>query len=182
MRFFLRNKDEARPIDAVKQQRSGYKISMTDNDYSDMRQNTVTLKVWLSESVEERLGELTSYLNTSLSDFIRQILFQHLYGRYDLIGLVERDKYDSEKSFEMPLFSPRQHSENTTPSPPPKKVAGIKIFIPEQMKKDLEALAGAKHQTISEYVRTVILTHLFGVIHPTDTVNPPLDIFEDGTN
>lgn len=172
MNFFFRSKDDARPIDVVKQQRITYKVSMTGKEYSDMQQCKVTLKVWLPESVETQLGELTSYLNTSLSDLVRQILFQHLYGRYDLIGLVERQKFDPEKpdvpysGARFSIAAPRTESSAPPkpPPPPPKKIAGVKVFIPERMRKDLDTLAGAKYQTISEYVRLVILNHLFGAL------------------
>ena len=177
MNFFFRSKDNQRPIDAVKQQRVAYKVRMTDREYTDMRQCNITLKVWLPESVEAQLGELTSYLNTSLSDLIRQILFQHLYGRYDLIGLVERQKFDPEqpdKPYSGARFSlgPASTKSSALPEkpvqpPPPKKIAGVKVFIPERMRKDLEILAGAKYQNISEYVRLVILNHLFGAFHST---------------
>jgi hypothetical protein len=175
MNFFSRSKDNARPIDAVKQQRVEHKVSMTGKDYSDMQKCSVTLKVWLPESVEKQLGELTSYLNTSLSDLIRQILFQHLYGRYDLIGLVERQKFDPEKPddpysgvrFSIGAAAPSNDSfRSLRPiAEPPRKIAGVKVFIPERMRKDLDAMAGKKFQTISEYVRLVILNHLFGTLH-----------------
>ncbi len=32
---------------------------------------------------------MTTFLDTSISDYVRQILFIHLYGRYDLLGLLE---------------------------------------------------------------------------------------------
>lgn len=35
------------------------------------------------------LDEMTTFLDTSISDYVRQILFIHLYGRYDLLGLLE---------------------------------------------------------------------------------------------
>lgn len=179
MNFFFRSKDKARPIDSIKQQRVAYKVNMTGKDYSDMPQNNVTLKVWLPESVETQLGELTSYLNTSLSDLIRQILFQHLYGRYDLIGLVERQKFDPEKPYEGVRFSVSSAAPSAT-QPTPKKVAGVKVFIPERMRKDLDILAGAKYQTISEYVRLVILNHLFGTLHSPSIKSVAPGNFDEG--
>ena len=96
---------------------------------------------------------------------IRQILFQHLYGRYDLIGLVERQKYDPVKPYSASRFSISPSASSSIPTPTPKKVAGVKVFIPERMRNDLDVLAAGKYQTISEYVRLVILNHLFGVLH-----------------
>ena len=150
MNFFFRSKDTARPIEAVRQQRVEYKVNMTGKDYSGMQKCNVTLKVWLPESIETKLGELTSYLNTSLSDLIRQILFQHLYGRYDLIGLVERQKFDPEKPdvpysgvrFSVAAPAPVSSHQPAPPPPPPpvqQKIAGVKVFIPDKMRKDLVA-------------------------------------------
>lgn len=180
MRFFFRKKDEVPPIEAAKQQKATYKVNMTGHDYSDMRTCDVTLKVWLPESVEKQLGELTAYLNTSLSDLIRQILFQHLYGRYDLIGLVERQKFDQENPYGGVRFSVSPSKAGSQPPPVPPKVAGVKVFIPERMRNDLDSLAGAKFQTISEYVRLVILNHLFGALHAAGIPTTPPDSIKDG--
>ena len=179
MRFYSRSKDESRPIDQTKQSQKPYNVSMTDRDYSDMRQDSVTLKVWLPEILEQQLGEMTSYLNTSLSDLIRQILFQHLYGRYDLVGLIERQKHIEDKDFDMPRYSIKDRVEDV-PSPYQNKVAGVKVYMPERMKKDLEQLAAVKYQTLSEYVRSVIMTHLFGVVNADDTQSTLTENIEEG--
>jgi len=181
MNFFFRSKDNARPTETARQQKATYKVSMTGSNYSEMRRNDVTLKVWLPESVEQQLGELTSYLNTSLSDLIRQILFQHLYGRYDLIGLVERQKFNPEEiPYDGIRFSIAPSAPGTPPPPPPKKVAGVKVFIPERMRKDLDTLAGTKYQTISEYVRLVILNHLFGALQTAGILPAPASDIAEG--
>jgi hypothetical protein len=162
MRFFFRKKDESRPIDAARRQRDGFVISMA-GDYSDMEKNTATLKVWLPESTERHLEELATYLDTSVSDFIRQILFQHLYGRYDLIGLVERQKRNPDEP-DVP-FEGAKFSLAPTFEPSNNKVAGVKIFIPSRMRIDLEKLSRDKYLTISEYVRLVIMNHLYGTLN-----------------
>ncbi len=178
MRFYARSKDESRPIDQAKQNQKPYKVSMTDRDYTDMQQDTVTLKVWLPESVEQQFGEIMSYLNTSLSDLIRQILFQNLYGRYDLIGLVERHKFDQNIDYDMPLYSRKDIVGDIQP-PYENKVAGVKVFLPERMKNDLVKLAATKYQTLSEYVRTVIMIHIFGAVDSVNQQSVP-DDFEEG--
>lgn len=183
MKFFFRSKDKTRPTETAKQQKATYKVSMTGKDYSDMRRNDVALKVWLPESLEDQLGELTSYLDTSMSDLLRQILFQHLYGRYDLIGLVERQKFTPESSPYSGVrlsIAPLPLGSKPIPQPPPRKVAGVKVFIPERMRSDLHTLAEAKYQTLSEYVRLVIINHLFGALHSMGIQTTPPDNMEEG--
>ena len=163
MRFFFRKKDEPRPIVATKRQRDGFVIGMEGN-YSDMEKNTATLKVWLPESTERHLDELATYLDTSVSDFIRQIIFQHLYGRYDLIGLVERQKQKPDKP-DVPFEGVKFSLPNTQIAELNRKVASVKIHIPDRMRSDLERLASTKYMTISEYVRLVIMNHLYGTLN-----------------
>lgn len=178
MDFFVRGKGNIRPVHSLSYQRREFKVAMTGRDYSELKECSLTLKVWLPEEVEVQLGELTWYLNTSLSDLVRQILFQHLYGRYDLIGLVERQKFAFESPYAGVCSSVSEYGdqedkygEGFRP-----KIAGIKVFIPEQMRDDLKSLADAKHKTISEYVRNVIVNHLFGAIpFPGSTAKPPKD-------
>jgi predicted DNA-binding protein len=183
MRFFFRKKDEPRPVEAAKKQRAEYKVNMTGSNYSEMRQNDSTLKVWLPEAVEMHLDELTTYLQTSVSDLLRQILFQHLYGRYDLIGLVERQKFNPEEPYPGIRFSCAPcppGTLSTSPPPAPKKAVGVKVFIPERMRKDLDNLAGSKHKTISEYVREVLFNHLYGAFHSKGLQTTPPSNADEG--
>ncbi len=50
--------------------------------------------IWLPEIVRNPLEEMCSYVDSTLLDIIRQTLIIYLYGRYDLMALVERGEHD----------------------------------------------------------------------------------------
>lgn len=117
------------------------------------------------------LDEMTTFLDTSISDYVRQILFIHLYGRYDLLGLLEE---------QLPAL---QEGRGAIIAGPPDEFPGrslnkadIKVWLPRVMKDDLTFLAKREGMTLSKYVRTIIATHLTG--HPAllenSLVNRPL--------
>jgi len=83
MRFFFRKKDQPQP----EQKPREYYVRLSGRNFDELDQCDVSLKFWLSESLEKHIDEMCSFQNTSASDLIRQILFVHLYGRYDLFGL-----------------------------------------------------------------------------------------------
>jgi hypothetical protein len=86
MKFFFRRKDDPYPH----QQGKEHHISLTKRDFFWLDENDTPLKFRLSEDQEQMINEICSFLDISASDFIRQLLFIHLYGRYDLLGLLER--------------------------------------------------------------------------------------------
>lgn len=167
---------------------------MSGRNFGDLFTCTEALKVWLPETVESQLGEVSCFLNISISDLIRQILFIHLYGRYDFLGYVERSLHhfkdpqtvvskamfslldDDVPDNECSLPGKKQESE---PAPEPlkeKQIAATKVFLPERMKNDLLALAAKKIQPVSEYCRQVIITHLHG--HQGTFSETPAGVYE----
>lgn len=168
MRFFFRNRDEPRPLP-----RREHAISMTGRDYGNLDGDQVVLKFWLPESIENMVDELSSKFNTSNSDSYRQMLFVHLYGRYDLTGLLERQDYRFTLN-SLPLFT--RNISDTEPGPdnevPPtqeKNVADAKVWMPRKMKDDLQILATRNNMKLSKYVRTVVVRQLTGHLHCDET-------------
>jgi len=190
MKLFWRSKDKLSPAELRKKEKLPYNIAMTGVYYVDLFQCHVVLKIWLPESIENKLGEITNFLDTSISDFIRQILFLHLYGRYDLLGYVERNLFtfiDPDRVGRDVFYSfgddlrnettPTTHPIPVIPKPEGEpKTDGRKVYVPVQMKKDLLVLAQKKHQPISEYTRRVIITHLLG--HQESFPTPPAEVEE----
>lgn len=86
MKFFSRHKDDPYPH----RQEGAHHIALTDRNFFMLDENDAPLKFRLSEEQERMVDEICSFLDISASDFIRQVLFIHLYGRYDLLGLLER--------------------------------------------------------------------------------------------
>jgi hypothetical protein len=185
--FFKRSRNRQAPITEKQIAEKAHQIAMTGRDYGEVFSCTDTLKVWIPESIEQKLDEISNFLNTTKSDFIRQIIFVHLYGRYDFLGYVERNQHyfsdpdsnmngvdfslvsdDRDKGFAARFKAWRNPKNSESPPPPvplPKKekqIAATKIFLPARMKSDLIKQAENKYLPVSEYVRQVIIVHLLG--------------------
>ena len=153
MKLFFRHKDDPYPNRTERE----HSITLTERNYFLLDDNDAPLKFRLSEELERMVDEICSYLDTSASDFIRQVLFIHLYGRYDLLGLLER---------QFPVFEEERMIAYAPPVETSSKrganIADIKVWLPRVMKDDLAYLAQSEGMTLSRYVRTVITTHLCG--------------------
>lgn len=162
MQFFKRRKDQQRPDKPS----TAYRVKLSNRDYKQLTECDAALKFWLPEAVEKKIDEMSSFQDTSTSDLVRQILFIHLYGRYDLFGLIERqiDTFNLNKK-ELPRFSRSESSETGSDKinkPIEKSIADLKVWIPAKMKTDILTLANKEGKKTSQYVRQVIITHLFG--------------------
>ena len=162
MIFFGRKKDVTVPTKI----KPPLVVKLTGRNYSEYSSNDVALKFWLPLSAEKKIDELCTYFDTCASDFIRQILFIHLYGRYDLIGLIERqdNRFDLAEKKHDRFSRPPQSDVPTVPDAPPKEknIADVKVWLPSKMKADLKGLAERRQMKLSRYARLVILNHLFG--------------------
>lgn len=164
MRFFFRKKDQPRPVEP----HDPFQIELSGRNYAELVKCDVALKFWLPESVEKKIDEMCSFQDTSASDLIRQILFIHLYGRYDLFGLIERQNHTFRLNCR-PKYSIAKRSADYIPPPPEpveKNIADVKVWVPARMKDDIQALARQAGKKPSEYVRKVIFTHMFGHVPP----------------
>lgn len=144
-----------------------YRIELSGRNYDELNDCDVALKFWLPESVEKKIEEMSSFQGTTASDIVRQILFIHLYGRYDLFGLIERK--NSTFMLNRPIMYSRvcRIAEPDAPYVPVEKsIADFKVWIPAKMKADIKVLALKTGKKTSLFVREVIITHLFGHIPP----------------
>jgi hypothetical protein len=178
MRFFFRKKDESVPWIP----RTEPRIVLSNRNFDQLKQCDVALKFWLPEYVERMIDRMCSFQDTSASDLIRQILFIHLYGRYDLFGLIERqDETYNLQTREKVRFSlrPLTFEEEVAISIEEKNkrnIADVKVWVPAKMKDDIKELAQKAGKKPSVYVRELIITHLFGHIQPngiSPAENPP---------
>jgi len=147
-------------------------ITMTDRNYSELLEyGDVAIKFWLPDMVGIMLSQSCRFANTTRSDFIRQNLFIYLYGRYDLMGLLEqRDQY-----YRLDPPSRTLYSKSATPKgdliaePEPdimqdlgKNIEDLKVWIPRKMKEDIRTLADKAAISLSEMIREIIISMLFG--------------------
>ncbi len=184
MRFFFRKKDEARKSS----NRPEHMISMLTRDYRKFISRDVAIKIWLPESVEKKMEEIATLFDCSVSDLIRQILFVHLYGRYDFLGLVEREDPKrlkasgdtGQREYGVRYSFPNIAAALNRPDDI-KSIAGFKVWVPDKMKWHLTKLAEQHRMSMSAYAREVIMTHLLGNV-PSDrdvfSEVPPLEAEE----
>lgn len=168
MKFFFRRKDDPYPSHQGKE----HHITLMERDFFLLDENETPLKFRLSEEQERMIDEICTFLDISASDFIRQMLFIHLYGRYDLLGLLERQFPTLNEGREVCPSAPPE-STKTESSPHPRNVADFKVWLPRVMKDDLAFLASQEKMTLSRYVRTIVVTHLTG--HPALAQQSPLN-------
>jgi hypothetical protein len=108
------------------------------------------------------MNELSSKFDTSTSDSYRQMLFVHLYGRYDLTGLLERQDHRFALNG-VPMFSRASTSAaDELSTPKEKSIADVKVWVPLKMKEDLQMLAKRKGIKLSHYVRSVVIEQTMG--------------------
>jgi len=147
-----------------------YSITQTDRDYSDLLEyGDVAIKFWLPELMDTILSECCSFFYTSRSDLIRQTLFAYLYGRYDLLGLLERKDHHYELSRPV-MFSrgPAPETESVAEPEPDlmhdlgKNTEDLKVWIPLKMKEDIQGLADKASVSLSEMIREIIISTLIG--------------------
>jgi hypothetical protein len=188
MDFFFRKKDD-RETDEGKPL---LQINLSGRPYNAYSERDAAIKLWLPESIKDRLNEVSTYIDTSVSDFLRQILFIHLYGRVDFLGLLQTKHPTALNSHIdtgiVPDASPQVEIEvkavkkaKVIKNGPEKSTSSVKIWVPSKMKSDLDQLALKNKASLSEYARHVIITHLLGNM-PYDSspfkAAPPADLEE----
>lgn len=118
----------------------------------------------------------------TVSDFVRQVLFIHLYGRYDMFGLSERKMPESgNPEMREPCAKPKGKDSG---NPPPEmssatngnKVIPLKINLPAMMKLDLKEVAEKKHRDISRLFTAGTYFSSVGVPIPVGAFSLPLVI------
>lgn len=185
MRFFFRKKDESIPWKFQTEPQ----IALSNRNFDQLQDCDVALKFWLPECVERMIDKMCSFQDTSGSDLIRQILFIHLYGRYDLFGLIERQdqtynlqtREKAMYSLSMNPLSPEQEAAKDLELKKARNIADVKVWVPAKMKDDIRQLALKTGKKPSAYVREVIITHLFGHIPPEgiSPAEPPPEGFNE---
>lgn len=143
-------------------------------NFDHFDQHDRALKFWLPEPAREALEDLAKRQGQSMSELLRQFLFQHCYGVYAHVLLI--DKRDAAKkaadaegaSFSRTeiMFSRKGYQPTKDPTywvpELGKNVTSLKIWMSTQMYSDLEALALHSKITVSQYVREIVISRLLG--------------------
>lgn len=123
------------------------------------------LKFWLPEPAREALEDLARRQGQSMSELLRQFLFQHCYGVYAYVLMMDkRAKRSSDEDTGIRFsraYRPKKDPIYWVPELG-KNVTSLKIWMSNQMYADLEELAKHSQITVSQYVREIVISRLLG--------------------
>lgn len=145
-------------------------LTGTGRDFDGLDQSDQPVKFHVSEPVRMALDEMAAYHDSNLSVIVRHILFVALYGNYDLHALGERGHREfmpcKARTADLAIrFSRNRDGRAPTRSAPPdlgKNLDNIKIWLPQRMVDDLDALAHEADSNRSAYLRDLVIQYLFG--------------------
>ena len=123
------------------------------------------LKFWLPEPAREALEDLAKRQGQSMSELLRQFLFQHCYGVYAQVLLADKRASNQNSTDTGIRYSRRSEAKKDPTYWVPelgKNVTSLKIWMSNQMYADLEALAKHSQITVSQYVREIVISRLLG--------------------
>lgn len=144
-------------------QRPAPVLTGTGRDYTVMAENDRALKLHLPEAAWVALDELRKKHQSNFSTLLRHVLFIYLYGRYDLIALLERGEtqFDLIDHGGSGRFARVPAADNRT-ADLGKNDHSIKTWIPSQMHADLSDAAAERGIPLSVFVREIVVSYLFG--------------------
>jgi predicted DNA-binding protein len=136
-------------------------------DFSSFRNNDSAVKIKLPESIQLLLDELDNNREINRSQLVRELLFAYVYGWYSLELMYQKKEGFYWRSGV--LFS-RQVINDVPPEPIPhnlapelgKNIYDLKVWLPDSLVNELEALAGKASITVSHFCREVIVGALIG--------------------
>lgn len=152
-----------------------------DTDDAEMR-------FWLPEAGRVALDEVTTFLDVTEAFWLRATFVSFLYGEHEYrrtfaqrVGFFGSQRFVSRKSASHGvLFSiaPRAEGEDDTrptvrkieiiPSLG-KNVFPVKVLVPREIKRDMQEMADAEKETLSVFIRKLLLAKLLGQViapHP----------------
>lgn len=148
------------------------------DDLSIFGKNDACIKLWLPEKLTKSLDALSSSHGMSRPDVLRQLIFEHVYGRAGLEQLKawkkKKDAEDAEVrrlAAEKPAvdsgirFSPAraQFSERSiTTQLLGKSIEDFKLWLPSILKDQLATLASMEELGLSDYLRKTLVRILLG--------------------
>ncbi len=143
-------------------------ISPSALEHEDFSTNAVSIKLWLPEKLVAAIDVLCDQHDASRPDVLRWILFEHVFGRVEFAHLERRAEPPP------PPMNPPEvmYSRTRNPQTPTsreinvrhlgKATEDLKLFLPERLKLELQDLADAARQPLSDYLRAVLARHLLG--------------------
>lgn len=142
--------------------------SYLDNlgDLAEFKVLDTSLKFWIPETLKAALEQLCDHNDESLSNLLRKALFVHCYGLYAYLLAVKSQERIFRHSTNDVLFSRSSKAQAGEPTywvaKLGKNIAPTKVFLPSRLKADLQKLADYSQKTLSEYIREIVISRIFG--------------------
>jgi predicted DNA-binding protein len=129
-------------------------------------ENRVALKFWLPKQAAEAIEELAELQGITMSALLREFFLAHAYGIY-VLACFKQHHPDCLKDIEI-FFSISSSGYIKKRDPTywvpelGKNVAPIKLWIPKELKSDLQTLADHSGIKLSQYAREITISRLLG--------------------
>lgn len=138
-----------------------------DRNLQDLSQNEAVLRVWLPQELKMALDEVIHQQNEVAAKYVREFFVIYLYGMHELLRMqqVQTGLYyvppPKAAGQDQQIKFSRASSVECLPGLG-KNIVPLKIYIPEQMKDDLQKLADRVGIPLSRFTREVLASHFFG--------------------
>jgi len=142
-------------------------ISPSALEAEDFSTNAVSIKLWLPEKLVAAIDVLCDRHDASRPDVLRWVLFKHAFGRIEFAHLQRRAAEPPPPSKSQALYSRTRNTQEPTPREINARHLGkatedLKLVLPARLKLELQDLADAATQPLSDYLRAVLARHLLG--------------------
>ena len=136
----------------------------------DFKDNKATIKLWLPSKILAGIDIIGQRYHAGRPDVLRAILFEHVFGRAELVQLDIRERRRRSKLMEgMPdvCFMRREPETYDTARAITAGLIGkaehdVKLELPSKLRDELVCLAEGAKQPISEYIRGVLVREILG--------------------
>lgn len=158
-------------------------------EYDDLAYDAVELRVWLPEACRIALDEVTNVMNVTEAFWLRVVLLMHLYGEHEYRRMfAQRSDFFAPPRTVSPKNGRYGFSFSAAPGPTDpenplsepttwvapnlgKNMWPIKVFVPRQLKADLQHAAARTGVALSVYVREILITKLLGQALDRDSLS-----------
>lgn len=150
-------------------------VAASPLDYAAFAHNGTCIKIWLPGTLDQALNQLSVTHDDSKPDVLRGLLFEHVYGRQALEGLIawkRRQDAEARRSAQEPdsrglLREPLVNYQVARPRIASIELFGkatiaIKLWLPQRLKDDLDTLARQEQLDRSHYIRKALVRQLLG--------------------
>lgn len=145
-------------------------LSPSALENEDFSTNPVSIKLWLPEKLVAAIDILCDQHDASRPDVLRWVFFEHVFGRVEFAHLKRRMSAQL-KALEKVEIMRSARRATTDQGPTPREINAhhlgkatedLKLFLPDRLKRELQGLADAAKQPLSDYLRAILARHLLG--------------------